>query len=115
MSQTHDRQRADHRGGHVLARGDGRLRPPRRVGLQGRAARGRSPPRRPRRPLHVPRRSRTALKAEGRVGDHPVFPGKPGPAARRIEDEDDVREVIELMRLNYDRIVEHSAVPEGAS
>ena len=57
----------------------------------------------------------TALKAEGRVGDHPVFPGKPGPAARRIEDEDDVREVIELMRLNYDRIVEHGAVPEGAS
>jgi Family of unknown function (DUF5519) len=43
------------------------------------------------------------LKEAGRVGDHPVFPGKPGPAARRIEDEDDVRDVIELMRLNYDR------------
>jgi hypothetical protein len=57
----------------------------------------------------------TALKANGRVGDHPVFPGKPGPAARRIEDEDDVREVIELMRLNYDRIVERSGVLEGAS
>ena len=57
----------------------------------------------------------TALKAEGRVVDHPVFPGKPGPAARRIEDEDDVRDVIELMRLSYDRIVERSAVPEGAS
>jgi hypothetical protein len=57
----------------------------------------------------------TALKAEGRVGDHPVFPGKPGPAARRIEDEADVREVIELMRLNYDRIVGRSGVPEGVS
>jgi hypothetical protein len=57
----------------------------------------------------------TALKAERRVGDHPVFPGKPGPAARRIEDEDDIREVIELMRLNYDRIVERSGVPEGTS
>jgi hypothetical protein len=33
-----------------------------------------------------------------------VFPGKPGPGARRIENEDDVRDVIELMRLNYDRI-----------
>jgi hypothetical protein len=57
----------------------------------------------------------TELKAEGRVVDHPVFPGKPGPAARRIEGEDDVREVIELMRLNYDRIVERYGVPEGAS
>ena len=56
-----------------------------------------------------------ALKAEGRVGDHPVFPGKSGPAARQIEDEDDVRAVIELMRLNYDRIVERSGAPEGAS
>jgi hypothetical protein len=44
------------------------------------------------------------LKEEGRVVDHPVFPGKPGPAARRIETEDDVREVIELLRLNYDRV-----------
>jgi hypothetical protein len=45
------------------------------------------------------------LKDEGRVIDHPVFPGKAGPAARRIEDDADVQEVIELMRLNYDRIV----------
>jgi hypothetical protein len=44
------------------------------------------------------------LKREGRVVDHPVFPGKPGPAARRIETEDDVRDVIELLRLNYDRV-----------
>lgn len=47
----------------------------------------------------------TALKEQGRVVDHPVFPGKPGPAARRIETDQDVRDVIELMRLNYDRIV----------
>jgi glyoxylase-like metal-dependent hydrolase (beta-lactamase superfamily II) len=39
------------------------------------------------------------------VGHHPVFPGKVGPAARRIEDEADVRDVIELLRLNYDRAV----------
>jgi Family of unknown function (DUF5519) len=46
-----------------------------------------------------------ALREQGRVVDHPVFPGKPGPAARRIANEADVRDVIELMRLNYDRIV----------
>lgn len=44
------------------------------------------------------------LRDQGRVVDHPVFPGKPGFAARRIDDEDDVRDVIALMRLNYDRI-----------
>ena len=47
----------------------------------------------------------TALREQGRVVDHPVFPGKNGMAARRIEEDDDVRDVIELMRLNYDRIV----------
>jgi hypothetical protein len=51
------------------------------------------------------------LRAQGRIVDHPVFPGKVGPAARRIEDEDDVRDVLEMMRLNYDRL---SAGP-GAS
>jgi hypothetical protein len=45
------------------------------------------------------------LFAAGRVVHHPVFPGKEGPAARRIEGEDDVRDVIALMRLNYDRTV----------
>jgi hypothetical protein len=45
------------------------------------------------------------LREQERIVDHPVFPGKQGPAARRIEDEDDVRDVIELLRLNYDRIV----------
>ena len=57
----------------------------------------------------------TKLKAEGRVTDHPVFPGKPGPSARQIESEDDVRDVIELLRLNYERIVERNGVPEDAS
>jgi hypothetical protein len=45
------------------------------------------------------------LRAEGRVVDHPVFPGKPALAARRIGDDEDVRDVIALMRLNYDRAV----------
>jgi hypothetical protein len=44
------------------------------------------------------------LVEQGRVGEHPVFPGKVGPAARRIAGEEDVRDVIALMRLNYERI-----------
>jgi hypothetical protein len=47
----------------------------------------------------------TALREQGRVVDHPVFPGKNAMAARRIDDDEDVGDVIELMRLNYDRIV----------
>ena len=49
------------------------------------------------------------LRDEGRITEHPVFPGKVGPAARRIESEADVRDVIELMRLNYDRAVARRA------
>jgi hypothetical protein len=45
------------------------------------------------------------LVEQGRIVDHPVFPGKVGPAARRIEREDDVLDVIRLMRLNYDRAI----------
>jgi hypothetical protein len=44
------------------------------------------------------------LHDAGRVDYHPVFPGKPGFASRRIETDDDVRDVIELLRLNYDRV-----------
>ena len=44
------------------------------------------------------------LRAEGRITYHPVFPDKPGPAARRIATEHDVRDVIALMRLNYDAV-----------
>ena len=44
------------------------------------------------------------LRAAGRIVDHPVFPGRRGPAARRIETEEDVRDVIAMMRLNYDRL-----------
>jgi len=55
------------------------------------------------------------LKAQGRVVDHPVFPGKPGPAAHRIETDDDVREVIELIRLNYDRVVARYGLPAEAA
>jgi len=43
------------------------------------------------------------LSEQGRIVDHPVFPGKVGPAARRIETGADVDDVIALMRLNYER------------
>jgi Family of unknown function (DUF5519) len=46
----------------------------------------------------------------GRVTDHPVFPGRKGPAARRIHGEDDVHDVIALMRLNYERVTSGAEV-----
>jgi hypothetical protein len=55
------------------------------------------------------------LKARGRIVDHPVFPGRIGPAARRIQSEDDVRDAIALLRLNYDRIVSRGGAPLEAA
>jgi Family of unknown function (DUF5519) len=51
------------------------------------------------------------LFEQGRIGDHPVFPGRPGFGARRLESEEDVADVIALMRLNYERVVERHGVP----
>jgi hypothetical protein len=51
------------------------------------------------------------LFAAGRIAYHPVFPGKAGPAARRIETEDDVRDVLALLRLNYERVVARHGLP----
>jgi hypothetical protein len=51
------------------------------------------------------------LLEAGRIVDHPVFPGRKGPAARRIDSEDDVLDVIALMRLNYDRVVARYGLP----
>src|SRR5215204_1863933 len=58
-----------------------------------------------------PRDVWSVLHAQGRIVHHPVFPGQPGWAARRIETEADVRDVIALLRLNYDRAVERHGVP----
>jgi Family of unknown function (DUF5519) len=55
------------------------------------------------------------LIAQGRVVPHPVFPDKQGPAARRIETQADVRDVIELLRLNYDRAVARHGLPAAAT
>jgi Family of unknown function (DUF5519) len=51
------------------------------------------------------------LYGEGRIDYHPVFPGKPGHASRRIENADDVRDVIAMIRMNYDRIVDRFGLP----
>jgi hypothetical protein len=51
-----------------------------------------------------PRQIWSELKQAGRIVDHPVFPGRVGPAARGIETDDDVADVIALLRLNYERM-----------
>jgi hypothetical protein len=56
-----------------------------------------------------PKRVWADLREQGRIVPHPVFPDSEGPAARRISNDDDVREVIELLRLNYDRAVARQA------
>lgn len=55
------------------------------------------------------------LMAQGRIVPHPVFPDRRGPAARRIDNEADVRDVIELLRLNYDRVVARTGSPPDAA
>jgi hypothetical protein len=57
----------------------------------------------------------TELFEQERIDYHPVFPGKPGFGARRIETDDDVRDVIELLRVNYDRVVAKHGLPEGVT
>jgi hypothetical protein len=55
------------------------------------------------------------LRKQDRIDYHPVFPGSEGPAARRIEDEADVHDVIALMRLNYERIAARHGLPGAAA
>ena len=60
-----------------------------------------------------PRKVWEELMVQGRVGPHPV--AHAGWAARRIEDDEDVREVIALLRLNYDRAVRRAGTRRGGS
>ena len=53
------------------------------------------------------------LRAQGRVTEHPVFPGRMGPAARLIQSDADVRDVVELLRLNYDSEVARHGLPDA--
>ena len=61
------------------------------------------------------RPSRHELHDAGRIDYHPVFPGKPGYASRRIESDEDVRDVIAMLRLNYDRAIEKHGLPAEAA
>ena len=60
-----------------------------------------------------PRDVGAELREQGRVGPHPVNPHSTKMAARRIENEADVEDVIELMRLNYDRVSLSSRTSES--
>ncbi len=51
------------------------------------------------------------LMEQGRVVRHPI--DQPGWAARRIENDDDIAEVIALLRLNYDRVVARFGLPDS--
>jgi hypothetical protein len=52
------------------------------------------------------------LRSEGRLQPHPVFPDNPGLGARSLGSEDDVRDVIALLRGNYERL--STTEPESA-
>jgi hypothetical protein len=60
--------------------------------------------------LGFPKQVWHELHAQGRIDYHPVFPGRPGFGARRIDDDADVEDVIALLRLNYERIVARHGV-----
>jgi hypothetical protein len=51
---------------------------------------------------------------QGRIVHHPVFPGRAGPAARRMQSEADVADVIAMLRLNYDRVIARYGLPATA-
>ena len=61
--------------------------------------------------LHTsfPRSTWAELRQQGRIDYHPVFPDQPGPAARRIDTDADVREAIALLRLKYDEAIARRA------
>ena len=53
------------------------------------------------------------LHDAGRIDFHPVFPGRPGYASRAIASEEDVRDVVGMLRLNYDRAIARHGRPGG--
>jgi luciferase-like monooxygenase len=63
--------------------------------------------------LHIgyPKAVWQELYDAGRIDYHPVFPGKPGFGSRDIRGEDDVRDAIALLRINYDRVIARYGLP----
>jgi Family of unknown function (DUF5519) len=47
----------------------------------------------------------------GRIGYHPVFPGKPGFGSRALATDADVEDAIALIRINYERAVARQGAP----
>jgi hypothetical protein len=62
-----------------------------------------------------PKKVWESLFEASRIDYHPVFPGRPGFGARRIESQIDVEDVIALMRVNYERVVASHGLPENAA
>ena len=62
--------------------------------------------------LGLPRELKAQLAADGRVVDHPVFPGHPKMAARRIADQADVRDVLTILRLSYEHVAARYGLPD---
>lgn len=59
--------------------------------------------------FNFPKTVWSELIQQRRIEPHPVFPNAEGPAARRIRNDDDVADVLALMRLNYDRLTARDA------
>ncbi len=59
------------------------------------------------------RRLGAELREQGRVVPHPIT-DSPSLGARPIAGPDDEREVVELLRLNYERILARYGMPAGA-
>jgi hypothetical protein len=60
-------------------------------------------------PEHWPKPNAASFGAQSRIELHPVFPDREGLAARHISGPDGVHDVIELLRLNYERASAESA------
>jgi Family of unknown function (DUF5519) len=58
-----------------------------------------------------PREVGAELREQGRVGPHPVNPHSPKMASHSLATDEDVQDVVALMRLNYDRVVAGHGVP----
>src|ERR1700755_567675 len=59
-----------------------------------------------------PRALGAELREQGRGGPHAVDPHSPKMASRRLETDEDVADVVALMRLNYDRTVAEHGLPD---
>lgn len=58
-----------------------------------------------------PRELSRKLKQEGRVVDHPLGDKYQGLAARKLDSDEDIETVIELIRVNYDREAARATTP----